>query len=224
MTFGPEYRPEDGGIDEVDFSGPARVERHRGRLLSLVGVAIIGLGGGGGIAYAAEHSGSTPPAATSASHSKKPDAQKPFMPVKWRRGVFSKRFRMGLVGPFGGFAFGAFGGAVHGQITERKAGGGFQTVDIQQGKVTAVSSSSITIKSADGYTATYGVAKSTEVNAQAAGIATVKAGNRVFLVATVTGGKATAASIIDITSIKSSHAAFGFPFGPPQKAPAKSQS
>jgi hypothetical protein len=109
-------------------------------------------------------------------------------------------------------------GVVHGQVTVPKAGGGYQTVDVQRGTVTAVSSSSITVKSADGFSATYAVSSSTEVNAQAAGIGTVKAGDTVGVTATVSGKTATAASIIDLTSIRSSRGSFGFPDGPPGSA------
>ncbi len=81
--------------------------------------------------------------------------------------------------------------------------------------MTAVSSSSITVKSADGFSATYAVSSSTEVNAMAAGIGTVKVGHIVDLTATVSQGTATAASIIDTTAIRASRGAFGFPAGPP---------
>jgi hypothetical protein len=227
MTFGPEYRPENNGTDEVDFGSPVRPEhRRRVRLISLLGVAVIGLAAGGGIAYAAEHSGGTPAAASSlSSGSKTPTARPSSLPFKGYGRFFRNHLRVGVFGPFGGFGFGGLGGlggAIHGQITVRTAGGGYQTVDIQRGKVTAVSSSSITLKSADGYTATYAVASSTEVNAQASGIATVKLGNSVFLVATVKSGKATAASIIDITSIRSSRGAFGFPIPAPPPIPKTS--
>jgi hypothetical protein len=52
------------------------------------------------------------------------------------------------------------------------------------------------------------------VNAQAAGIGTVKVGDTVAITATVSGKTATAASIIDLTSIRSSHGSFGGPAGP----------
>ncbi len=211
MTFGSEYRPDSDGPDEVEFPDPEHGRRHR-RLMPLVGVAVVALAGGAGVAYAAEHSGTTPAAATSAAQ---PGSASPSPSVSARPkygGNFHRGFGFFGAG-LGGFGFGGFGGVVHGQVTEPKSGGGYQTLDIQSGKVTAVSSSSITVKSADGFTATYAVASSTEVNAQAAGIGTVKVGNSVELTATVTNGKATADSIIDLTSIKSSRGAFGFPGG-----------
>jgi len=108
---------------------------------------------------------------------------------------------------------------VHGQLTVPKSGGGYQTLDVQTGTVTAVSSGAITVKSADGFTATYAVTSNTVVGAQSAGIGSVKKGDTVFVSATVSGSTATAASIVDMTAIKNGRASFGFP-EPPQKAPA----
>jgi len=119
----------------------------------------------------------------------------------------------------GGLGIGGIGGAVHGQLTVPKSGGGYQTVDVQRGTVTSVSSTSITVKSADGYTATYAVTGSTEVNAESAGIGAVKANDSVFVTATVSGGSATASNITDITSIGASRGSFGFPT-PPAKPDA----
>jgi hypothetical protein len=223
MTFGSPYGPNSDGPDEVEFPGPER-GRRRPRLMSLIGVAAVALAGGAGIAYAADHGGTKAPAAAAdtqqGSASPSPAASAP--PKFGGQG----RHGFGSFGPgLGGLGLGGFG-VIHGQVTEPKSGGGYQTLDIQRGTVTAVSSSSITVKSADGFTATYAVASSTEVNAQAAGIATVKKGDSVELTATVTSGTATADSIIDLSSIKSSRGAFGFPHpakslpAPPSPPPA----
>ncbi len=115
-----------------------------------------------------------------------------------------------IVGPFGG-PFGPFGGpfagpglfsAVHGQIVVPKPGGGFQTVDVQRGAVTAVSGTSITLKSADGFTKTYTVTSSTLVDAQRSGIGSVKVGNQVAVSAVQSGSGATASSIADLTLMR----------------------
>jgi len=232
MTFGPQHGPEGGGPDHIEFpgSGPSPARRH-GRLLPVLGVALVALAGGGGLAYVAQHSGSTAAAdASSAAQSSTPGAT-PSAPLSARPGGgFGRGFGgLGLGGPgLGGFGFGGFGGAIHGQLTEPKAGGGYQTVAVQRGTVTDVSSSSITVRSADGYAATYAVTSSTEVNAQAAGIATVKDTDTVELVATVSNGKATAVSIVDATAIRASRGSFGFPpgprGGPPSGAPSGNQS
>jgi hypothetical protein len=107
---------------------------------------------------------------------------------------------------------------VHGQLTVPKSGGGYQTLDVQSGTVTAVSTGAITVKSADGFTASYTVTGDTVVGAQSAGIGSVKKGDEVFVTATVSGSTATAATIVDLTAIKNGRASFGFP--EPPKAPA----
>jgi hypothetical protein len=98
------------------------------------------------------------------------------------------------------FALGPLG-AIHGQFVTAKPGGGYQTLDTQRGKVTAVSSGSITVKSSDGYTKTYQVTGSTSVNAKRAGIGSVTTGETVFVLATVTGSSATASRVIDFAAL-----------------------
>jgi hypothetical protein len=208
MSFDSQLGP-DSEPDHLEFPGSGPGSRHRGRLLPVLGVAVVALALGGGLTYAAQHAAGadTSPSAQSSTPSASPSPSAP----KWH-GHFG-----GGIGGFGlgGAGFAGFGGAIHGQLTEPKPGGGYQTVDVQRGTATAVSSKSITVKSADGYTATYAVTSSTEVDAQADGIGTVKVGDTVDLVATVSSGTATAASISDTTSIRASRGAFGFPAGPP---------
>jgi hypothetical protein len=107
-------------------------------------------------------------------------------------------------GGFGGPGFGA-GGALHGEYTTGKPGGGYQTIDVQQGQVTAVSNGSITVKSDDGFTKSYAVTASTLVDAQRDGIGSVKVGDKVSVQATVSGGTATATDISDRTAIQQAH-------------------
>src|SRR6266487_2947875 len=184
------------------------------RPLILAGVAAAALGSGAGVAVALT-SGSTPPA-TSASPSAvaaspSPSGHRPPGRIfgSGRRPFGGPGFFRGpagaIAGPLGGLGF---FGAVHGQIVVPKPGGGYQTVDIQQGTVTAVSSTSITLKSADGFTKTYTVTSSTLVNAQRSGIGSIKAGNKAVVFATQSGAVATASRITDLTLLP--HA---FPFG-----------
>jgi len=98
--------------------------------------------------------------------------------------------------------FGGLLGAVHGTVVVPKSGGGYQTVAFQNGKVTAVSSTSITLHSADGYSHTYPVTSSTIVNAQRDGIGSIKAGNQVVVTATVSGSTTTVIRIIDVTQLQ----------------------
>jgi hypothetical protein len=116
-------------------------------------------------------------------------------------------------GPFafgGPGALGGLFGAVHGTAVVPKPGGGYQTIAFQNGKVTAVSSTSVTLHSADGYSRTYQVTSSTLVNAQRDGIGSIKAGNQVIVTATVSGSSATATRIIDVSLIQQGlHRFFG---------------
>lgn len=103
------------------------------------------------------------------------------------------------------FGPGGFGGALHGEYTTNKPGGGYQTIDIQQGQVTAVSTGSITVKSDDGFTKSYTVTASTLVDAQRDGIGSVKVGDDVSVRATVGDGTATATDITDRSEVRQAH-------------------
>jgi hypothetical protein len=223
MSSGPEYDNLGRGPDGTEVLDTGYTSRRRSpHLAGLLAVAVVALAGGAGVAYAVTNpSGKVVTDSAASSHSQKPAASPSPSVRPWKSGPPGGFKRFGGLGPFGalggfrGFAIGGIGGVVHGQFTEPKQGGGYQTVDVQRGTVTAVSSSSITVKSADGYSATYAVSSSTEVNAKAAGIGTVKVGDTVGVTATVSQGRATAASVIDMTAIRSSRGAFGFPAGPP---------
>jgi hypothetical protein len=119
-------------------------------------------------------------------------------------------------GPFGGklFGMGGFGrfGGIHGEFTIRKPDGtGFQTVATQTGEVTAVSPSSITVKSEDGFSRTYSVDENTVVGAGRDGIGTVKTGDTVRVAGVVEDGKAKAGAVFDNTSLGKIGEHWGFP-------------
>ena len=103
------------------------------------------------------------------------------------------------------FGPGGFGGALHGEYTTTKPGGGYQTIDVQHGQVTAVSTGSITVKSDDGFSKSYTVTASTLVDAQRDGIGSVKVGDDVSVQATVSGSTATATDITDRSQVRQAH-------------------
>lgn len=227
---GEGSRPdEDFDADMIMMSPPRWQRRRYGRPVTVAGVAVVALAGGAGVGYAATHSIASPAAPTAAvaaaaspSPSARPAAPQPGPMHRWRM-YGGGGFPAGIPGGPVRFARGPIGGGlVHGAFTVPKAGGGYQTLDVQRGTVTAVSATSVTVKSADGYTATYNVTSKTVVDAEAAGIGSVKKGDTIVLFATVSGGTATASNIMDTTAIKSGHASFGYP-GPanPPKAPAQ---
>jgi hypothetical protein len=219
---GPDHadpgQGEHFGTDMITMNPPRwrRWRQGRTRPIAVAGVAIAALASGAGVGYAATHSvaasGSPGTAAVAAAASSGPSLN-PVPPKPGRHANYW--FSMGGVPAGPGFALG-FGvaGAVHGQLTVPKSGGGYQNVDVQRGTVTAVSSASITVKSADGFTASYAVNSKTLVDAQAAGIGSVKKGDTVFVSATVSGSTATAANVFDITAVKAGRASFGFPARP----------
>jgi len=118
------------------------------------------------------------------------------------------RFGLGGLGA-GGLGF---GGIVHGQVTVR-SGSGYKTVEIQTGKVSKVSSTSITVVSPDGYSHTYAVLSTTQVNSQSRGISSVSTNDQVVVTASEVSGKDTVTNLVDLTKIQGSRRGFGF--GPP---------
>ena len=123
-------------------------------------------------------------------------------------------------GPFGGKLFGHFGGfggfgrfgALHGEFTMKKPdGSGYQTIASQTGEVTAVSPSSITVKSEDGFSRTYSVDENTLVGSGRDGIGTVKTGDTVTIAGIVDGATAKAAAIMDSTQLGKIGEHWGFP-------------
>jgi hypothetical protein len=210
--FGPD---EDFDTDMITMN-PPRWQRWRpARPVAVAGVVVVALAGGAGVGYAATHSTAKPAtdtSAVSAGATPTPTASTPAPPPAgpvWRR--------LGAGFPFSGVPLGlggVSGGAIHGELTVPKSGGGYETLDVQSGTATAVSATSITVKSADGYSLTYTVTSKTLVDAQAAGIGSVKKGDSVFVIATVSGSTQTAADIYDLTAVKAGRASFGFRVGP----------
>ena len=119
------------------------------------------------------------------------------------RGPFGKLFGLGRFGHFGG---------LHGEFTVRKPdGNGFQTWAVQTGEVTAVSPSSITVKSEDGFSRTWSVDENTVVGSGRDGIGTVKTGDTVQLAGVAENGQARAAAVVDSTSLGRIGEHWGFP-------------
>jgi Domain of unknown function (DUF5666) len=185
-------------------SGPGR--SRPGYPLMLAAVAITALAAGAGIAALAT-SGSPSLASSSGQLAATPSASP--SPAASRPGYGphgpGHRFFGGGFGGGAGAGFGGVAGALHGEFVVPRSGGGYQTDDTQRGSVTAVSTSSITVKSADGFTKTYKVTSSTLVDAQRDGISSIKNGHQVSVLATVSGGTATATSIQDLSLLQAGH-------------------
>jgi hypothetical protein len=98
-------------------------------------------------------------------------------------------------GPMGGGGIGMMRDALHGDFTVSDGSGGYATDRLQTGTVTAVTSTSLTVKSDDGYTQTYVLGSSTTVNSTNDKLSDIAANDTVTVVATVSGDTATATAV-----------------------------
>ena len=121
-------------------------------------------------------------------------------------GAGERPFARGMFGKPGGRSSAkagiGTGGGIHGEHTRPARDGGYQTIATQDGEVTAVSGSSITVKSEDGFTRTYAVDDNTLVEAGDDGIADVRTGDQVHVTALVVDGKANAVEVQDVTRVR----------------------
>lgn len=114
------------------------------------------------------------------------------------------------------------GAGIHGEFVTANPNGGWQTMATQKGEVTAVSATSLTVRSEDDFSRTYTVNDDTMVGAGDEGIADVKVGDDVHVLAIVTDGKASAVNVHDATQgrrIRDRYAP-----RPPETAPSASTS
>jgi hypothetical protein len=149
---------------------PRSKRRWSGRKLALAMAIAVGIAGAGGVAvYAA--SGST---SSTSSSQQGPGG-----------------------GPGGGMGGGRTSGALHGEYVVSDGNGGYTTELLQNGEVTAVSDTSITARSEDGYTKTYTIDSETVVGNGSAELSSIAAGDGITIVATVSGDTATADSLVE---------------------------
>jgi hypothetical protein len=187
-------------------AGSAR--RRRSRVTkAAAGLALV-LGAGGGAATVVLATGPSQASlltatSTTTSPGKTPANAWPGRPFAWR--VRGGMFGYGM-GPMGGLGpggpVGGGGPVVHASYTVKGPNGTYETLDAQMGTVEAVSSSSITVKSADGFSQQYAVDSSTTVYADYDGIGSVKTGDDVAIVGLAGTSGVTAERVIDITQVK----------------------
>jgi hypothetical protein len=108
---------------------------------------------------------------------------------------------MGGDGGGPGGAGGAMSQALHGEYVVSDGNGGYATEIMQNGEVTAVSDSSITAKSDDGYTKTYTIDSDTAVGNGSTDLSSIATGDDVMIVATVSGDTATADSLVEASTM-----------------------
>jgi hypothetical protein len=170
--------------NESDPAAPAVARRRSSSVVTVVialAVALVLVGGGIAVAKAVDNGSST------GTTSGAPGGGQ----------VGGPGDQGGPGGP-GGRA-GGLDGALHGDFVVSDGTGGYVTRRLQSGTVTAVSSTSITAKSADGYSTTFVVSSSTSVDNGVDAIGNVKTGDTVTVVGTVSGSTTTADTIFDRT-------------------------
>jgi hypothetical protein len=177
-------------MSETDF----KPERHRRRrILTAVGggaAAAVLIAGGTVAAFTVAGAQTPSPAEKAPAPSDKP----------WPRdGMGERRLGPGKGHGFG-FMRGPGGPAIHGEFTTKKPDGGYQVLATQLGEVTEVSSSSLTLKSDDGFTRTYTVDAQTRV--KPGNISGIEKGETVHVVAVVDGNKARAVGVVDVAALK----------------------
>jgi hypothetical protein len=198
---------------------PGRVRRkpRRSRITkTAAGLALILGAGAGAAAVASATTGgasTSPPGASASTNPAGTATTGPSTSPVPRQRRFGPG---GPGGPGGFFGFGGAGGpgmgmglgpngAIHGTFTVKAPSGSYETIDTQYGTAESVSSSSITVKSADGFSQTYTVASSTVVDAAYNGILSVKVGDTISIQAVVNGSTVTAERVLDLTQVRANH-------------------
>jgi hypothetical protein len=181
--------------DALEFGEPTRQGpfRRRNLIAGLTTVAVLAAAATG-VALA---STSTPSPSGSPSASPDGGTQKNGGTAPYGDGLRHKGFGRGGPGMLGRIE-GPMG-ALHGEFVVPRQGGGYQTLVAQHGKVTSVSTSSLTVKSDDGFSATYAVAADTLVNAARDGIGSIRKGDDVAVLAQQKSGNDAALRIGDFT-------------------------
>jgi hypothetical protein len=152
--------------------------RIAGRAVAWTAVATLGVGAIAGVALAATGTSPSPSASTKAgtsAHAKGPDRAK-------HPGRLSAATRR----------------AVHGELVVKGKDGKYVTIDTQRGSVTAVSPTSITVRSADGFSATYAVGSGTRVrkDGKKAAVGDLKVGDAALVMSLKGADGKTARSIV----------------------------
>jgi hypothetical protein len=181
----------------------------RSTLVAMASGAVLALGAGG-LAVASTSgafAGSTPsPGGTSSPTAPSSDGSRTPRPSSTgpsgspgdkgdtdRRGPFGRHHRGG-----GGFGWGAGGAMLHGEIVVADPQGATKTMLVQQGEVTGVSGSTVTVKSSDGYTVAWTTSAETRTgrSTEAGDLSGFAAGDQVHVVGTKTGDGAGSATAI----------------------------
>lgn len=173
---------------EVLSSEPVAVPKSSRKRAVVAGIALVAVGAlAGGIAASASSAGASSAAPGASTPSPVPGGHpgRPGGPDD---------------GPgFGGGLLGIGGQIEHGSAVVKGRDGTTKTVDLQNGKVTAVSDKALTVKSDDGFSQSYVVTATTHVTKdwQGSTASSIKTGDTVMVIAEEVSGAHDATVIID---------------------------
>lgn len=216
----PEQQPRNSGM----FSSNTE------KLILIIGACVVGaliIGGGAtAVAVAATHGGMFSRGGPAMRHQGPPDGSGNFGHRFHDRQGPGQKSGPGGIDDFGGVGPGGLEGLTkipgfdsieHADVVVTGADGKPQTLRIVRGVVTASSPTSITVKAADGFTATYAINGTTQLNkfnqSQSGSIAAV--GDNAIVIGTVAGETATASRVVVTPTV---------PTTPAQPTPVPSSS
>ena len=175
---------------------PRRARHSRGSLLATAAALVLVVAVASGAALAGDSSRSTEQLALSAAGSASASADdggenRRVDGFRGRGHAFGHGFgqrRMGRPG----------GGALHGTFVVPDGDGGYRTVVTQRGEVTAVSDTSLTVRSEDGFVATYRLTDATSVLGGSGGVTDIAEGDQVGVGADRKASVTTARHVVDL--------------------------
>jgi hypothetical protein len=196
-------------LDAIGSDDPAPSRRRAGRRALTAVVAALALAAAGALGAAlasgSDQLDSVNPSASSTSEEAEPDAgAKPDKEMRIFRGRghgLGLGHRPGL-GPRLGHGLAPGGAPLHGEfVVPDPDGDGYRTVVSQHGEVTSVSDTSLTVRSQDGFSATYRLTEETVYLGGAGGASSLEDGDRVHVAGVRADGAVRAVHVVDLSRL-----------------------
>jgi hypothetical protein len=192
-------------LDTVDFAEPApRSGVRRGVATAAVSVLglVVAFGLGTALARSGDDTEAIGPAASSSSASPSDDADEKGKADDGTRPGPGRERRHGPGGFGPMLGLGLSGAALHGSFVIEDPDGGYRTVVTQRGEVTAVSATSLTVKSEDGFTETYTLDEdTTDLLGGPEGVDDLSKGDEVGVSGERSGGTVKATHVMDLSRV-----------------------
>lgn len=186
-----DHTDQPDSVDTIESGGDSRrlSRRSRQSLLAVTASLALVVAVASGAALAGDGADGTGQLAVSAAGSASPSGDDERRDGFRGRGhAFSRGFGHGPM----------LGAPLHGTFVVPDRDGGYRTVVAQRGEVTAVSGSSLTVRSEDGFVATYRLTDATDVLGGTGGVADLVEGDDVSVSAEREGAVNTATHVADL--------------------------